>query len=172
MVKVNLKSKYVIIAIAFLLVLVCALAWFNRPSGDLEPNTLSVLQNDSVLKTFSLADIKALPAIDVKKTIQSSKEADDSGVFTGVPLEDVLNAIDKNLLINGTEFIVRAEDGFAITFSKNDVLEENNILVAYAKEGQSLGASRDGGTGPFRIVVVGDSFGNRCTKYLNEIEVK
>lgn len=172
MAKVAIKSKVIIYIIVALVAIVAALALINRPSGDLSPASLTFSQGGKVLHTFTLEEIKDMPGISVEKSINSSKHDDESGVFTGVPLHNLINAVDANLLTGERNFITRAEDGFASVFATHEVIEPDNILVVYAKDGKSLGSYEEGGTGPLRIIIQGDAFANRSTKYLKEIEVK
>lgn len=170
--KLELKNKGIIYTIVVLVVVVAILAFLNRPSGDLQPATLTINQGGVALHTFTLGEIKAMPSVSFEKSIISSNHADERGVFTGVPLYDLIKAVDVNLLTGERRFITKAEDGFASVFSTWEVVETENIIIAYAKDGLSLGSYEEGGTGPLRIIIKGDAFGNRSTKYLNEIEVK
>ncbi|MGI6492551.1 MAG: molybdopterin-dependent oxidoreductase [Pelotomaculum sp.] len=172
MAKVELKSKVIIYIIVVLVGMTAILALLNRPSEDLHAAALTVSQDGADLHTFTLEEIKALPSVSVEKSIVSSNHADESGVFTGVPLHDLIKGVDANLLTGERRFITRAEDGYASVFTTREVLEPDNIIIVYDKDGQSLGSYEEGGTGPLRIVIQGDPFGNRSTKYLKQIEIK
>ena len=44
--------------------------------------------------------------------------------------------------------------------------------MVYEKDGAPLSSREEGGTGPLRILITDDPFGNRSTKYLAQIEVR
>jgi hypothetical protein len=172
MAKVELKNKVIIYIIVVLVGVAAILAFLNRPSYDSHSAALTVSQDGMDLHTFTLEEVRALPSVSVKKSIVSSNHADESGVFTGVPLHNLIKAVDADLLTGERRFITRAEDGFASVFTTREVLEPDNIIIVYAKDGQSLDRYEEGGTGPLRIIIQGDAFGNRSTKYLKQIEIK
>ena len=169
--KIRLQNKHIVIAVILLVAVVTVFGLLNRPFQNFEPNTVNITQNGETIHTFTMDDIRALPAVSIDKTIQSSSSQDESGVYTGVELSVLLETAG---LVPGNlqQIIAKAGDGFTAAYSPDEVLVKNNILVVYAKDGQDLLAADQGGAGPFRIVVRDDPFGNRCTKYLNEIEVK
>lgn len=167
-------KKQRVILIVCILVLAAAVgifAWLNRPDTSIAPGTLRISQGDRIVKTFTLDELKALPSVQVQKTIVSSKEEDESGLYTGVPLKQVLDAADPSLLETGTQIVARAEDGFTTSYSADEVKAGDNILLVYAKDGEPLKDQASGGAGPMRILVQEDPFGNRCIKYLNDLEV-
>ncbi len=167
-----LKKKNIVLGMLILGVAVVILAFLNRPSVGGEPGTIRVTRNGTVIKTFSMEDIEALPVVEAEKSISSGKGEDEEGVFTGVSLQNVLNAADPTLLATCKQVITRADDGYVSIFTLGEVLEGDNILVVYAKDGEALKNAAAGGAGPFRIIVQGDAFGTRCTKYLNVLEVE
>ena len=170
--RVDIKSKFIIWAIVILVAAIAIFSVLNYSDTHFEANTLNITMNGDVLQTFSLEDVKLLPAVQVEKLIKSSGSADEYGVYTGIPLSAVLEEAGVDLSGEYQYFVARATDGFTAQYSLEEVLEDDNILVVYTKDGVALAGQEEGGTGPMRIIVMGDSFGNRCTKYLNEIEVK
>ncbi len=169
-----MKRKYrsVIILIVLLIVGVGVFAYLNRPQGDIEKGVLSIKKNGEVLKELSMEEIKSLPKVEEKIAFSSSNNSNENAIYTGVPLRKILDSVDPQLLQNATQVITKAEDGFVSTFSVKEVTASDNIILAYAREGKALGTKENGGIGPFRIVVKTDPFGNRSTKYLNELEVQ
>jgi hypothetical protein len=172
MAKAKMNSKLIIIIIVILVALVAVFTALNRPNEELAPATLTISQEDTILHTFTIEEIQAMPSISVEKYISSASKGDESGVFTGVPIADLINAVDPALLQSEHNFIIRAEDGFAAALSAEEVNKLDDALIVYAKDGQSLGSSQDGGSGPLRLIIKSDPFGNRSAKYVNKIEVQ
>lgn len=168
------KKRNILLAVLVLAVLAAAiavLAILNRPGELPESGSVAVRRGDEVLRTYTTAELKTLPAVEVEKEIVSSSFANDEGLFRGVALRTLLAdaGVDVDAL---TQVVVRSEDGFVAAYPADEVAESDNIFLAYSKNGEPLGDRGSGGSGPLRIVVTEDEFGNRCAKYVSEIEVK
>lgn len=153
-----------------LAVLVAVLAWSNAPRPG-EDAVLSIVKDGAVLQVWTMAQIQDLPAVELEKDIRSASHADERGVYRCVALGTLLDQTDPNWRTAASRIMTRAADGYVSTFTSTESGLDNNILVAYAKDGLPLGNLADGGTGPFRIIIRDDPFGTRATKYLIEIEV-
>lgn len=170
--KKNRKNLIIVFAVLLALALAAAvLAYMNRPAELPETGSVSVKSGGAVIAEYTLDDIAAMDSIEVHKKIVSSSFADDEGLFRGVPLRALLSVAGADVE-SSAQVVVRSEDGFVAAFPMDEVLESDNIFLAYSKNGESLGTLQSGGVGPFRIIVTEDSFGNRCAKYVSEIEVK
>lgn len=170
-----MKKKQWIPVAGVLLVLAAAigvLARLNAPGPDADAGSIAVFRDGESVRTYTMEEIKALPSITVHKEIVSSSHDNDEGDFTGVPLRALLDGADPALLEEGVSVAVKAADGYVSAYAAEEVAESDNILLAYAKDGTGLGTLEDGGTGPFRIVIQEDEFGNRSTKYVYQIEVR
>lgn len=166
------KKKGAIIVVIVLVVLAAAvsvLAILNRPGALPESGSVAVTSGGETLRVFTEDELKALPYIEVQKEIVSSSFADDEGLFRGVPLRALLAEAGAP---EGSQIVVRSEDGYVTAFPADEVYESDNIFLAYSKDGGSLGGKAGGGTGPLRIIVTDDEFGTRCAKYVGEIEVR
>mgnify|MGYP000867564281 CR=1 FL=1 len=151
---------------------VMALARLNRSDAVVTQGSVAVTRDGRTLKTFTLAQVRALPSVDAHKKIVSSSHADEEGRYTGVPVRELLRAVDPALLDQARLVVTRASDGYVSSISVEEVKKSDSVLLVYAKDGKSLGMADDGGTGPFRIVILSDAYGNRCTKWVNEIEIR
>ena len=161
----------VAVVVVALVVAVIVLAQANKSHVKVEGGSIAVTQNGRVIKTFTMAQVRAWPSVSVSKTILSSSHPTERGVFTGVPLRTLIDAADPTLLRSASAIVTRATDGFVSVLDPGEVAHGDDVLLVYAKGGKSLGTSKDGGTGPFRIIVVSDTWGNRDTKWVDEIQV-
>lgn len=166
------KKKYLFISILLLFLAVAFLAFLNRPQDMAEPGTIRIMHGGELIKSFTLEELQALPRVEMEKTILSSNKPQETGVFTGTDLQEVLQAADPSLPGKCRRLVARASDGFAASYDKAELLQPENILVVYAKDGLPLENAAAGGAGPLRIVVVDDPFGNRCIKHLCELEIE
>ena len=142
---------------------------WNLSNAEWGNDTLTFSRGEQIVRVFTIDEIKDMPAINVEKAIISASHANQYGIFTGVALETILDEADENLLKECKKFITKADDGFASVVSTDEILVGANVLVVYEKDGLGLGDYSSGGDGPLRILIVSDDYGNRSTKYLNEI---
>ncbi len=166
------KKKHLLTGIFLLMLVVVSLAYFNRPQGAVEPGTIRIVHKGALVRSFTREELQALPPVELEKTILSSNNLQETGVFIGAELKEVLQAADPALLKSCRRVIARANDGFAASYEKAELLQAENILVVYAKDGLPLEGAGAGGAGPLRIVVINDTFGNRCTKDLCALEIQ
>jgi hypothetical protein len=169
------KSNIAIIVIVIVFIcLIAVIAVINRngiaqPSGD---HSLIVRSGEQTLKEYTVSDLKALPSVEIYKSISSGKHEDEQGNFKGVPLETLLSDAAPDWQGRYKEFIFSGSDGFTSSVFASDIEKGENVLVVYAKDGGDLKGPEEGGKGPLRIIVVDDPFGNRSAYLLTSIEVK
>lgn len=163
---------WILCILIVLAVCIGLLAWLNAPDRSPDDGALTVLQDGELLRSFSMDEIYAMDYIEVEKEIVSSSHEDDIGLFRGVPLRDILTAANSGIADSAVQIVARAEDGFVTVYNAEEVFADANIFVSYAKDGRDLGTLQDGGSGPLRVILIADEFGNRSTKYLYELEVR
>lgn len=169
-------ALWITVALLVMAAIVGVLAYINAPrdvpagqSGEM----LRVVQGENTLKTYTMASLQALPAISAEKEIVSGSHANDSGVFMGVALHQLLaDAAGADALAQAKKIYVYAQDGYMTSYKMSEIANNDNFMLAYSKDGKSLGSMADGGTGPVRLLVVSDEFGTRSTKYAYKIEIK
>ena len=169
-----MKRRGTIIIISILVLLAAAIAVLvvlNDP-GEAETGTITIVRGDETVRVFTMEEITAMPYIEVYKKITSSSFKDIEGTFRGVPLRALIESADATLLDGATQIVTRSEDAFATAFSAEEVLESDSVFIAYSLDGESLGTLAGGGTGPFRVIITDDEFGNRSAKYLFKIEIR
>ena len=103
-----LIKKYLIVGVLVLVVVVAFLAYFNRPQDVIEPGAIRIVRGGEVVKNLTLEELQALPRVEVDKTISSSSNPDEAGVFTGAELKEVLQAADPDLLEDCERVFARA----------------------------------------------------------------
>lgn len=141
-------------------------------------------------KTFSLADLQAMPATEGYGGIKSSTGKITPPIkFKGVALKDLakLAGMDETTGLN-----VVAEDGYSITFSYDQIMNGTFVaydpamgdelknpvkltaMVAYEMDGKPLDPKQDG---ILRLIVVSDKLnqvtdGHWAVKWVNKLEIK
>lgn len=158
--------------IAALMLITVILALINgRDMSGADGSIIEIIADGVKVAELDYDDVSAMNSVEIKKTLRSGSGSDEEGVFTGVPLENVIlyaypSADDADSVT------VKATDGFTASYDKDELNDENNVILVYKKDGKALKSAKNGGSGPFRIIVMKDAFGNRSVKYLCRIEIK
>lgn len=170
----NKKKLYKMIAIILLALAlgILLLAYLNRPQDAVDAGTISIKNQGKVIAVLTMKEVQALPRVEKKVTISSSSEGKSTDVWAGASMKEVLDSIDPQLLQNAKQVLTHAEDGFTSALTSQEIIASDDVLIAYEKNGELLSGKTKGGTGPFRLILAKDLFGNRMTKYLNVLELK
>jgi DMSO/TMAO reductase YedYZ molybdopterin-dependent catalytic subunit len=151
--------------------LAAALATCVFAASAQEPPTITVSGAVQHPLTLTIADLKAMPGLDVAVSQQTDHGlAQDK--FHGVLLWSL---IDRAGLANGTEknaylrhtVLVAGTDGYAAALSEGEIdpkLEGKQVILAYEKDGAPLTAPR--------LVVPGDTHAARGVHDVVTVEVK
>ncbi len=115
--------------------------------------------------SLSLVQIRALPAVREQITLECPGFFVDRGVWTGVPVRDLLAMAGVRAGAASVVFTSLSE-GYTSTLSLQD-LEQDGVLVAYEFEGQPFPAVHGF---PLRLTAK-DHQGNVWVKWLGEIRV-
>lgn len=170
--KHSLKPILLITLALLIVVPACIFINAGNTEGNNDGYTLTISRAGEIIDTFSLQEIMEMKSVTVEKEILSAKYTDEKGTFRGVPLEAILNRTDTKLTKECTKFISRAGDSYSSALSSEDLKQSANVLVVYEKDGKKLKPFQDGGSGPMRLIIMSDTFGNRSTKYLIGIDCR
>jgi DMSO/TMAO reductase YedYZ molybdopterin-dependent catalytic subunit len=164
------STKLVLTLFGVLIVLLVPLYYYAHPQ-NVEAGTIQISGNVANPLTLTLCQIQALPATTIQATLTSSGSPQENGDYnyTGVTLKDILNLADPSP--NATSIYVQASDAYGATLLIQDA-QNNNTLLAYAKDGASLSDLKSGGEGPLRLVIGADQFAQRWVRGVAAIEVR
>lgn len=164
-----------IAAIIVLAVIAGTAAWIHHqsgvPAGGDADGSLEIVRDGEIIRKFSYEEICSMKSIFFEKEILSGNKDDESGVYCGVPLREILEAADESVLSECSSVTATAADGFVSAYSMSEVTGSDSITVVYEKDGEPLKKRSEGGSGPLRIVAADDTYGTRSTQYLTRIEV-
>ena len=168
-------SKLMIAVIVVLVVIIGAAAWINQQnngsSGGDADGSLEVVRDGEVIRQFSYEEICSMDSASFEKEIVSGNKGNESGVYRGVPLREILAAADESILSECSSVTGTASDGFVSVYSMSEITGSDSIAVVDEKDGEPLKKRSEGGSGPLRIVAADDTYGTRSTQYLTRIEV-
>src|SRR6056297_1410291 len=68
--------------------------------------------------------------------------------------------------------VVKEVDGYTVALTAKEVKVDDNVYLVYQSDGKPLKGKKEGGTGPYRLVIKNDQFGQRWCKFVTEVNVK
>jgi len=169
-------KKIVLFIILGLAVIVGISAYLNRgnikaKNESQESATISFKSNGSEAAKKDMNFIKSLDKSSFSANLKANGKQAVKHTYTGVPLKKVFEAL-KISLDGKSQVIVTAADGYASVLTVNEVNEDDNVYLAYEIDGKPLGTKKDGGSGPFEIIIRKDAFSQRWCKFVSEVELK
>ncbi len=170
----NKTSKAAIFILILLVVVFLAALSMNKSEIEsrrilLESSTIEVISEDQS-DMVGLEVIQSLGLEEFEAVLDTSSTDASLYKYSGVQLVKLLASLGYE--IDGKDMIIATgADGFSVAYSGEEVLEDGNIYIAVMEEGKYLGGIEDGGSGPYEIIVINDSFSNRRCKWITGIEV-
>ena len=160
------------IALAILIILVAAavpLYFYTRPAA-VPLGTLQITGQVSNPMDVTLIQLQTYTPLTLQVTLTSSSQPSGNGVFnyTGVLLSALLQK--AGVSANATSVYIQASDGYGTTLSMQDAMSQKTI-IAYQKDGESLTPLKNGGEGPFRLIVGTDQYAQRWVMGVVSIQV-
>ena len=169
----NKKTVFVIVAV--LIVIVGTFAYLNsdyiKGKKGMHINAEVIVKEGDKEILLTFGEIKKLGEEEFKANLKTSGNPAVEHNYTGVPLKNVIKEINTEIE-NKTKVIARAVDGFTSAYNIDEVLEDNNMYLAYMIDGEPLKSREDGGSGPYQIIIRKDQFSQRWAKYVLEIELQ
>jgi len=165
-----MKNKRIFIVILILAITTLALGYINRKSmgeGREEGNITFIAGDNSVTLTYE--EIIALEGKEFRATEDTSTSGPTLRNYKGVLFLDVLNkaGYDKEAVSKYKKVLVKGLDGYIIAMSGDEI--NDNVFLAYEKDGKPLGTMAKGGSGPFQLIIKADTFSQRWCKYVYEV---
>jgi DMSO/TMAO reductase YedYZ molybdopterin-dependent catalytic subunit len=163
-------TKIALVIFALLIVASIPLYYFTRPDSTQPPDTLQIKGKVANTANLTLSQLETYPAVTMEVTVNSGGHPEGNGVFnyTGVLLKDLLN--QAQISGSAVSVYIQASDGYGTTLTIQDAQNENTF-IAYQKMGASLTLLRNGGEGPFRLIINSDEYAQRWVRGVVSIEV-
>lgn len=163
-------ARFLIYIILLLIGIIGCFAYLNARGEKPEEGKIRIKAGNELIGEISLAEIEKLPVVN-KKLVINSTSGQSQHNFTCTPLLEVFNHIDPAIVKNYERVITRGVDNYVSGLNMEEVLENNNVFLVYADNGQPL-KSKSGAAGTMRIIILNDPFGQRFTNFLVEIELE
>jgi len=169
------NTKIMIGIIAFFTLLLGLLTFLGR--GDIvEKQSLNgqaifkVYGNEEELKTYTMERLTRLGQVDFSAYLKSSGHDSKKQGYKGVLLKDVL--IDAGIDLDKVDkAVVYAIDGYVVAISREKLMDDDNVYLAYMCEGQLIASKDQGGDGPYQVIISKDEFSQYWCKYAYKVDV-
>lgn len=167
--ELKISPKLIGILAAILILIIGITAWMNASSiEDSEGTQLSICLDGEEVASYSLNELMKIGEDSTYAEFTSGKADDEKGTWSGIWMNKLL----KEAGISEDQYqtiILTAGDGYSVAA---DVDEAEVCLVAWEKDGETLGYYDKGGTGPMRCIFSEESFGMRCIHNLVKINCR
>jgi hypothetical protein len=166
----NRAKKLLILGILLLVAVITVFSFLNRGRADWQEGQLVIRTVDHQLALLTINDLQQLPAVEKEMVINSSRGRSEHR-FSCTELKGVLDSIDPGLTSQYQRLITRGIDNYTSGLEMSEVLQPDNVYIAYADDGQPL-KTKTGREGSLRIIIMADEFGQRFTNFLVSIELE
>ena len=170
------KKILIVILVMLVLMLIIFITFkLNKPSIEVQKQLLDnaeiliISDNEEVI--VNIDDIKSIGEETFEAVLDTSSTKPTIHTYNGVQLKELLSNLTITLN-NNDVIILSGVDSFAVAYSGEEVLKDENVYIAYMEDGKYLGTLDNGGTGPYEVIVKEDQFSNRRCKWLTKIEVR
>ncbi|MCR3922182.1 MAG: molybdopterin-dependent oxidoreductase [Firmicutes bacterium] len=167
--------KKVVILVTVLMVIVGITAFINKSNlhekATSQADAILRIKADDIETEVDFNTIKALEEVEFAAVLRSSGKPDVDTTFKGVQLKDILDKMEIDIA-GKAQIVTKAVDAYTVALSMAEVLEDDNVYVVYERDGANLETKKDGGSGPYMLVIRNDQFGQRWNKFLMEITLQ
>ena len=173
------NMKIIIIIIAIVAVLAVALgvtAYLNMGNVkekkiQQENAIIEIKSGDKKLAEVNMDYITGLGEKEFKANLKKSGKPPVEHSYTGVPMKNLFGKL-KIDTGNVYSVVLKAIDGYTSALTLNEVIEDDNVYIAYKIDGKSLGNKDNGGDGPYEAIIRKDPYSQRWCKFLIEIDLQ
>lgn len=156
----NIKKVIPIVIIIGLILI------FNFSRKDIISINILQKENQQIVEKdfiYNHNDAISFPAV-----VRSSGNKPVETEYKGIEMSKLFSSLDLD--ISQVEKITfNASDGYRIILSIEEINEPNNVYLTFERDGKPMKSKRQGGNGPFQLVIRRDPFSQRWIKHIEEI---
>ncbi|MDI9495742.1 MAG: hypothetical protein QM227_05700 [Bacillota bacterium] len=112
---------------------------------------------------YNHKDALVFPAV-----VRSSGSKPVETEYKGIELTKLFESLNIDIT-NYSKVTFNASDGYRIILSAEEIAEPSNVYLTFERDGEILKSKKEGGNGPFQLVIRRDPFSQRWIKHVNEI---
>jgi DMSO/TMAO reductase YedYZ molybdopterin-dependent catalytic subunit len=170
------KQNKIILSVVVLLAVVLGITGFLNRGATQEKAELNesaifkVLVNGEEVASRNMVEIQALGEVDFDANLKTSGKDPIPYTYSGVPLKAILEDAGVDLS-DAKGVVVSAVDGYAVSVTMDKILDDDNVYLAFRREGELIGSREEGGKGPYQMIISKDPFSQFWCKYALSADV-
>ncbi len=154
-------KKKVLMALAIIIIITGITLLSNREKPELIVVYGEIKKNIETEFIYSHIDSETFPAV-----VRSSGNKPVETEYTGIELSKLFDSLNIPV---GERILFDAYDGYRIVLSKDELNEPKNLYLAYERDGEKMKSKKQGGNGPFQLIIRRDPFSQRWIKHIKTI---
>ena len=156
----NIK-KIIPIAVVIGLILIFSISKKEDASINIVQEENQQIVNSDFI--YNHPDAISFPAV-----VRSNGKKPVETEYKGIEMSKLFSSL--NIDISGTQKIsFNAIDGYKIILDIDEINEPSNVYLTFERDGKPLKSKKQGGNGPFQLVIRRDPFSQRWIKHVYEI---
>ena len=152
-----LKKLFILIILLFILT-GCSQ---EEPSFTVNIDGKSEVIDTEIIYTHEEALV--FPAV-----VRSSGSKPVETEYKGIELKELFKSLELDIT-NYSKATLTASDGYRIILNIEEILEPSNVYLTFERDGEELKSKKQGGNGPFQLIIRRDPFSQRWIKHVDEI---
>jgi hypothetical protein len=170
------KNNIIILSLIVVLIGILSVTYFIN-QDDIEYKQqlnqdaiFEVLYQDEVVDSFTMVEIADMGEVTFTANLKSSGNDPVEHEYTGVLLKTIFEeaGLDPE---EKTSVTVIAIDGYAAAITMDKFMDDDNVYLAYMRDGELLGTKADGGNGPYQLIISKAQFSQYWVKFVYQAEL-
>lgn len=153
-----MQKKFII-----LIILIIVLSGCSKEKPSLNLNIDGKVESIDTEIIYNHKEALVFPAV-----VRSSGSKPVETEYKGIELTKLFDSLDLDIT-NYSKVTFNASDGYRIILSMEEIKEPSNVYLTFERDGEILKSKKQGGNGPFQLVIRRDPFSQRWIKHVNEI---
>jgi hypothetical protein len=172
----NKQNKSILGIIVVLVVILGVTGYLNRGAtaekAALNENAVfKVLVNGEEIASKNMVEIQAYGEVDFEANLKTSGKDPIPYTYSGVLLKAILEDAGVDLS-DAKGVVVSAVDGYAVSLTMEKIIADDNVYLAYKRDGELIGTREEGGKGPYQMIISKDAFSQYWCKYALSVDVQ
>lgn len=153
-----MQKKFII-----LIILIIVLSGCSKEKPSLNLNIDGKVESINTEIIYNHKEALVFPAV-----VRSSGSKPVETEYKGIELTKLFDSLNVDIT-SYSKVTFNASDGYRIILSMEEIKEPSNVYLTFERDGEILKSKKQGGNGPFQLVIRRDPFSQRWIKHVNEI---
>lgn len=164
------KNNIIILVMIMLLLSVIGIGYLCNSEEIEEKLALNkeaifeVVRDGEVVASYNMEDIANMGEVQFYANLKSSGNDPVAHEYTGVLLKTIFEEAGLDPASSAGATVI-AVDGYAAALTNEKLMADDNVYLAYKRDGDLLGDKVSGGYGPYQLVISKDKFSQFWVKY-------